>query len=561
MRSLLRWFKKHKTKLIVVSILVAGGYYYVQTDRTAAPVATAVVVEQVGRGDVTSGIETTGEIIAAQKLDLDVYKQTTRIDLVNVVNGGAVATGDVLLAFDASDVLVEVQSSRVGVLEAQLTLQNRQADLSDPNSTLRTLENDIAASRAVIAQAEVDKTRAYRAYLNANLVPIPGNKATENKIPPVISGLYTGNEAGEYQIELYRSNAESNYSYRVSGLETSVASVIFGLPQDVGSDGLEITFPGSLDASDVWIVAVPNVHAPQYVANRETYDQAITDLELRITNAQVAIANNEQEIANILQTDSTQARDTGVARAAAQLAQAREQLSQNFDVVQDQNIVAPFAGTIEGMENVVVGATPTRDTNDPISLGTLISNDFLATFSLSAVDVAKVQVGQLVLVNVTSFPDTPTLFASITEISSLPNSDGVAQYEVQALIAVPDDLPITLREGLLADIEIVEEVATDVVRVPSAAITYENKQAQVRILEDITTEQQATIDRLSIVRTQPDQPLGFMVDVEIGVAGAFYSEVVSGIEPGQYLIIGDTNETESVVTQPGRGGGRPANTQ
>jgi hypothetical protein len=42
------------------------------------------VVEQVGRGDVTSGIETTGEIAVAQKLDLDVYKKISGIDLVNV---------------------------------------------------------------------------------------------------------------------------------------------------------------------------------------------------------------------------------------------------------------------------------------------------------------------------------------------------------------------------------------------------------------------------------------------------------------------------------------------
>jgi hypothetical protein len=305
-------------------------------------------------------------------------------------------------------------------------------------------------------------------------------------------------------------------------------------------------------------VAVPNTYAPEYVANREVYEEAISDLDLLITESRVAIANKEQEIEDLSQTDNVQFRDLGVARAQAELAQAREQLSQNFDVVQEQNIVAPFSGTIEGMENVVVGASPTRDTNDPITLGTLISDDFLATFSLSAVDIAKVEMGQLVLVNVTSFPEAPTLEAMIIEISSLPNSDGVAQYEVQALIIMPDDLPITLREGLLADIEIVEDVANDVLRIPSAAISYENRQAQVRVLTDLTPDQKKTIDTLSIVRKMSDEQVGFMVDIELGVTGAFYSEVKSGLTQGQYLIVGDTDSTESALSERGPRG-RPDN--
>lgn len=554
----MNFIKKQKTKIIVLLGIALIGYWYLQSNKTEEPTLSAVVVEQVERGDVTSGIETTGEIIAAQKLDLDVYKQTARIDAVNVVNGGKVLAGDVLLSFDASDVLVEVESSRVGVVQAELTLENERLDYTDPNTAVRTLENDIIELETAINQAEVDKNRVYRTYLNADLEPIPANKTTENKVRPTISGLYLQNVTGEYIVDVYKSGADSGYSYRVSGLESDTTSVLFGLPTPIGKSGLEINFSVDLNANDSWTVAVPNTYAPEYVANREVYEEEISDLDLLITESRVAIANKEQEIEDLSQTDSVQFRDLGVARAQAELAQAREQLSQNFDVVQEQNIVAPFSGTIEGMENVVVGASPTRDTNDPIALGTLISDDFLVTFSLSAVDVSKVEIGQLVLVNVTSFPEAPTLEAMIIEISSLPNSDGVAQYEVQALVALPDDLPITLREGLLADIEIVEDVANDVLRIPSAAISYENRQAQVRVLTDLTPDQKKTIDTLSIVRKMSDEQVGFMVDIELGVTGAFYSEVKSGLTQGQYLIVGDTDSTESALSERGPRG-RPDN--
>jgi multidrug efflux pump subunit AcrA (membrane-fusion protein) len=554
----MNFLKTHKKKLVSILIIGLAGYWYIQTDRTEISPVTAVVVEQVERGDVTSGIETTGEIVAAQKLDLDVYKQAARIDLVNVVNGGSVAAGDVLFAFDSSDVLVEVQSSRVGVAEAELTLENERSNVSDPNTTVRTLENDIVELEASVVQAKVDKKRAYRVYLNANLEPVPANNSTQDQIRPIISGLYSGETEGQYVIDVYRSGTESGYSFRVSGLETRTVAALIGLPSDLGRLGLDITFANTLQVNDSWIVAVPNVYAPEYVSNREVYEEAMVDLHLLITNASVSIANKQQEIENILQTDSSQFRDLDVARAQAALAQAQEQLSQNFDVVQEQRIDAPFSGTVEGMENVVIGASPTRDTNDPISLGTLISDDFLATFSLSAVDVAKVEIGQLVLVNVTSFPDTPTLQATITEISSLPNSDGVAQYEVQAAITVLDDLSITLREGLLVDIEIVEEVVKNVLRIPSAAVSYENRQAQVRVLTDVTPEQQETIDTLNIVKKDAGQDVGFLVDVEVGVTGAFYSEVVSGLSEGQYLVVGDSDNSESVLTG-GPSRGRPNN--
>ncbi|MFT7507629.1 MAG: multidrug efflux pump subunit AcrA (membrane-fusion protein) [Acidimicrobiales bacterium] len=554
----MNFIKNQKSKIIVLLGVVLFVYWYFQSNRMQEASISSVVVEQVERGDVTSGIETTGKIVAAQKLDLDVYKQIARIDEVNVINGGKIVAGDVLISFDASDVLVEVESSRVGVIQAELTLENEILDYVDPNTAVRTLESDIRTLQTEVSQAEVDKNRVYRTYLNADLEPVPGNKSVEDEIRPTISGLYSQKLTGEYIIDVYRSGTDLGYSYSVSGLESDITSVLLGFPTPIGKYGLEITFEGTPSANDLWKIAVPNTYAPEYVSNLEVYEEAISELDLFIAESQVTIANKEHTIEDLLQNDSTQFRDLGVARARAELAQAREQLSQNFDVVQEQNIVAPFSGTVEGMENVVVGASPTRDTNDPITLGILISDDFLATFSLSAVDIAKVEVGQRVLVSVTSFPEAPTLEAVITEISSLPNSEGVAQYEVQAFITLPSDLPITLREGLLADIEIVEDVANDVLRIPSAAISYENRQAQVRVLADITSQQQETIDTLSIIRNVSGEQVGFTVDVQLGVNGAFYTEVTSGLTQGQYLVVGDTDSTESALSETGPRG-RPNN--
>ena len=197
----------------------------------------------------------------------------------------------------------------------------------------------------------------------------------------------------------------------------------------------------------------------------------------------------------------------------------------------------------------VVGATPTGDTNDTISLGTLISDAFLVNFSLSAVDVAKVAVGQTVLVNITSAPTQAPLEAHITEISSLPESESVAQYKVQALIATTSSSAIKLREGLLADIEVVEKEVTDVIRVPLSALSYENGQPTVMLVSDLTVEQEAELAKLGVVKSTNGTFPSYSVPVEVGITGAFYVEVKSGLTVGQRIIVTNTETDTSVIEQ------------
>ena len=216
------------------------------------------------------------------------------------------------------------------------------------------------------------------------------------------------------------------------------------------------------------------------------------------------------------------------------------------------------------MENVVVGATPTGGTSDTINLGTLISDEFLTTFSLGATDVAKVAVGQKVKVTVTSFSEQPVFEAVITQISSLPESTGVAQYEVQALLTYDrNTAELTLREGMLADIEVVEEEESDALRVPTSAVTYELGQPKVTVVDQLTEEQQQQASRIGIVRTEGLAINTYDVEVEVGIVGQYFVEILNGLNEGDIISVSsltDSNvDDESVVQQagfgPGTGGG------
>lgn len=561
---------KLKWYILITLVATSGLYYYFGMYSTDDSTATGsfYVVKKVERGEVTSGIQTTGEIIAAQKLDIDVYKQLSRIDVVNVQSGSHVEEGDVLLSFDKNDAYVDTQSAKVAVAEAELALQEEQTSATDPSTAIRTKENQIAGYKKTIADSPQDIEDAYKDFLNEDLEVVAHKDraaALGDRTEPVLSGRYVGDQEGTYVIEVYASGAESGYSFRISGLESMTDSVIFDKAVNLGTRGLKITFPDDTKGNDTWIVYVPNNQIATYSETKADYEEIVANLKKTAADAKVNLVNAAQDLEQLKRTDTSSYRDLNIEKAESSLAEARQRLSKNYDVVQDRDIVAPFSGSVEGMENVVAGATPTGGTEDSINLGMLISDEFLTTFTLGATDVAKVTVGQKVKVTVTSFGDQPVFEASITQISSLPDESGVAQYEVQALLNYDKKTAaIVLREGMLADIEIVEQENKDALRVPTAAITYEQGTAKVTVVDSLSEEQQIQVSRMGIIRTDTATPLvTYDVEVKLGITGQYFVEITEGLTEGQIIVSTSKTEsgTDSVVEQarfgPPPEGGQP----
>ncbi|MFT6911266.1 MAG: multidrug efflux pump subunit AcrA (membrane-fusion protein) [Candidatus Paceibacteria bacterium] len=547
----MKLFKKYKKTIIILGslfLLIILIFIIRSGQSNGETVPTFAVVHTVETGIVSSGIEATGTIIAAQKLNLDVYKQQQRIESVNVVNGGSVDAGQNILSFDKSRANVNVQSSQVKISQARLDLNQVQENLNDPDIGIRSLDQQIEDIRISLVQAEEDKIDAYTDFLNTDLALEPVNRNGRGSNIPSVTGYYNNDREGEYQIEVYSSSSDSGHSVRYTGLYSGTETIFMDKPIELADSGIELVFSGDIENTE-WILALPNVYASSYSRNKEDYEEAIVDLGKEIQSLETDLTNALQSRDDESFSDGQDFRSLRVRQAESALSQARVELSENIDVVQDQNIIAPFSGTIEGLENVVVGATPTRDTNDPISFGTLISDDFLVTFSLSAVDVAKTSVGQTVVVDVTSFKNIPSLESTITEISSLPQSDSVAQYEVQALITLPNDSNISLREGLLADIQIVQEEVKDVIRIPKSSVRYEKGKAFVDVLDTLSETQQQDLDTLGIIRSETGEFPSYPLEIVTGIDGVFYTEVISGLDIGTQIITTQNDEETGVVQQ------------
>lgn len=549
----------------VLVVLVTLGYYYFAGSKGSPTVTSAMVVETVAQGTVTTGIQTTGTIRAAEILDLNVYKTTNRIDTVAIQNGAHVEKGQLLFAFDESDVAVDISESQLNLREAQLTLEAQRAKAIDPNTTITTLRNDIAVLEQNITEYKADLRTALRDYLNADLEAVPSAERYSQQVgdtAPTIGGVYTGTEEGEYRIKVYASGAESGLSYTLTGLERGSFEVYLDAKVALGTQGLTITFPATIANRDEWVVAVPNIYAPEHAVNLEEYEEEVTQIKKDLNTAMVTLANKRTQLAQEERTDTTSQRNLDVETAALAIDRAQVDLQRGRDTQDERRIIAAFSGTVEGVENVVVGATPTNDSNDTVNFGSLISDDFLTTFSLSASDVDTVTVGQKVLVTLTSVPDSEPLVAEVTKVSSLPDSSTVAQYEVSARILDTGSSTVRLRDGMLADVEIVREEKQDVVRVPVAALHFSAGKTYVTVVEDLTKEQEQQLARLGIVRTDLSMPTTYEREVTVGLRGSYVAEITDGLTTGERIKVSEnapaTTESAPVVrTGFGAGGGRP----
>lgn len=556
-----RWF------IVAVAVFALGAYYLQNKDTAPQTDTMFLVVNSVEKGEVSSGIQTTGDIVAAEKLNIDVYKQTSRIEAVKVQNGSHVKAGDVLLSFEKSDALVSIQASKTVVAEAALSLENTTRSVSDPNTEIRSLENKIAGLNKTLVDNETEKAEAWETFLNNGLA-IKAHKDRVSSLlsrqEPVLSGKYLGREEGSYTIEVYASAADSGFSFRVSGLEEMVDNVIFGKALALGKRGLKITFPNDTKAGDKWLVSIPDREAATFAKLEENYDRTLANFEKTKEDTLVNLENSEQQLRDLYIKNSVAYKDLSVEKAEASLAEAEQRLAKNYEVIKERDIVAPFSGTMEGMKNVVVGATPTGGSDSTINLGTLISDEFLTKFSLSATDVAKVKVGDKVKVTITSLAEQPNFAAAITQISSLPTGSGVAKYEIQALLDYDRQTSeIILREGMLADIEVVQQEKTDVLRVPVSAVKYEQGQPKVTLVDQLTAEQTAEVTRLGVLRTTKNMVATYDVEVKLGVIGQYFVEIVEGVKEGDLLVGSQLAEstTESAVNNsvfggpPAAGGG------
>jgi len=258
-------------------------------------------------------------------------------------------------------------------------------------------------------------------------------------------------------------------------------------------------------------------------ANLESYEDALSEAdqaleaaiaqeEADILSAEVAVSVYEalllQAEANLAEVEAGP-RDVDLASLEASIESAETALSLAEYNLSEAYITAPVSGVItevyfdEG-ENV----TAAED------FLVMVSDDYQIVANVSETDIAKVDIGDRVVMTLDAFSYDKEFEAEIIEIDPAETVvQGVIYYQITAVFTAED---ADIKPGMTANMDIVTAEVTGVLAVPLRAVKYDGARTYVWMV-DILGET-------------------YEVDVETGVEGSQYVEVVSGLEEGDEVV-------------------------
>ncbi len=437
------------------------------------------VTDQITRGNIKEVVSVSGLIKADSTADLS-FPVTGVVKNILVKEGDNVAAGDVLITLDIASLEAERR-------EAIGNLNIAEADKRELVAGVRSEVRDVTAVGIASAQAELARIikeedekvkNARRALYSSDLEAFPVYKSTSN-IPPTVTGTYTCATSGTYELEMFASGADSGYSYKLSGLETDVASAYTSNPGTLGTCGLRIQFPlGERFGSTDWIIPVPNQNGAAYVTNLNAYELAMEQRNNKVAGAEEALELAEKE--QLLENAAP--RSEALDRANADILKSQARVAAIDALISDRILKAPFDGIITDLN------TKSGETVGTSPIISLVSEEaFEITARIPEIDIAKINVGQLAEV-LFDAATNELLQAKIVFVSPVATEiDGVAYFEAKLQFTDP---PTWLKVGLNADVDIITSEVTDVLRAPKRFVTTEGDKRYMLVRENDTTIKQ-----------------------------------------------------------------------
>lgn len=535
-----------------------GGPNTAATDQTVA----------VERGNIALAVSGNGTVKPARDIDMN-FGTTGTIAEVLVEEGQQVKRGDVLAR------LVTVSLDQQ-ITQAEANLKSAQAELADlkdgPSATdLRDAEAQLSSAQAQLSQ-----------QANGNALPsqISNAQAQLRSAQAELAALKNPTEADLSKARLTVSQAENSLAVtRASAAKTkAVAQLDLDSAANTlrnAQDSLSTTFWNTHNADGTFKKAADEsgyqndvdtynkaLRSEQDAANgvataQLTYDNAVTQEQLDIADATATLANAQAQLDALVKPSAkdlaaAQAKvasavsslnqlttgtgsdiavaqstveqrqsaidaltadptTTKLAAAEATIAQAEASLGQAKLDRANAELIAPFDGIVAAV-NVKAG----QSSNSASPVIYLIDNSsFHVDVQISESDLGKIKLDQAAAVDIDALQGQ-TLQGKVSYIAPNATADqDVTTYLTRVLL---DDTTQPLRAGLSAAVDLVGASAENVLIVPSSAIVQTDSGPQVY--------------------KQNGEGPSILVPVAIGLVGDTYTEVTSGVNEGDMVLLG-----------------------
>jgi len=495
--------------IIIVAVVLSVGVYYLFI-KDGNP---TYILEKVVRGTITQDVSETGSVKGSEKTELG-FRNSGRIKNIYVDVGDEVGAGQSLAQLDTAQLYIELDGDKADLEVAKA--KNRDAGVS--------LESAEQSLEDVMSLAQEDLENAYGdalTLLDNSYLKVYNTYNTVFQIQRDYF-IYSDQEAREVIEEKYKIKGN---------LERTEISVD-NAKSDPQKENIDLTLSkvkGFLEAVSDSLEAVRDAtKSTTYRESVSATDKTSLDTQrTNITNTITDIVNTQQIISTTKITN-----ETNIHSAEASVSELKKQLEENKgssglyqaqidqaqakvrlleDKITEAVLRAPSNGKITNI-NKRKGEV-VQPANSVISF--LSEAPFQIEVDIYEEDIVKVKIGDPVDIDLVSFPDQ-ALEGKVTLIDPAEKIvEGVVYYKVTIdfLEAVKG-----IKPGMTADITIITNKKENVLVIPKGTVKKINGKNIVQVFKDGEIEER---------------------EIEIGLEGDDFIEVISGLEEGEEVFVGE----------------------
>ncbi|KXK25419.1 MAG: secretion protein HlyD family protein [Chloroflexi bacterium OLB15] len=491
----------------IIGIVFLGARTYIQ-QRDVAELEnnTANILDQavVERGDLEVTVGGTGSVRPAREVPL-MFEAPGVVGEILVSEGDFVAAGEVIARLETVELESALASAQIA-LDAQqiafdaLTAPPREADISVAQAAVDSAQAALYAAYATAPssqqieisrlQTELSRNRLWQAQLQRDLLAQSGGVGIN------ISGLIP--ESVDVPEDILNS-------------VNSALSGAFNMPTGTGQN----TTAGLNQAEFGVEIADANFLADsQRTANMGS-----------VASAQAALANAQANLDRLLNGAS----EIDLQIAAAGLRQAQLAVQEAQLALDRTQIIAPFDGTIAEINLTVNEPPPSDGLSSPVLM--IDTSEYQIDFAIDETDIVNLAVGQSVQLRFDAIPDT-TLTGRITRINPTPSIRGqLVSFPVRVTID-PTEAPVRL--GMSATAAILVDQLEDALILPNRFIRIDR----------------ATQDAFVTIELSPGRYEE--IPVEIGLRNETESQIVSGLNEGDRVVLVPRGSFDPIAQQTGQ---------
>ncbi len=543
-----QWLRK-PVVIVIIVIVVALAVFLVSRAGSAEVTTTKSNVATVTRGDLTTLVSGSSNIVAEQTVSLS-FQSTGIVNTIAVQEGASVKKGQVLAAIDARDLEYQVASAKASYDSAKAKLDQLTSG-TGRSSELTSAQASVTSAAAQLASAQ-EKLASLKNPTRDKI------SAAQLKVQQAETSLQTtrdSNSATKTKAELDMAKAsesliqaQSKYGvakYNWDWIERNNTDPSTG--RGPISDASKNSYRDSLvQAESALRTAEQNVQAAQItfdntkaaeIANVAQAEAALSDAKLQLSTllkptaadisaAEASVRQSEASLESAkasLDKIVTPGTQTDIVIQQAAVTQAESSYNQTKLKLENASLTAPFDGIVSNV-NMTVGQSSSGGTIE------IIDRDPMhIDVKFGETDIVYIKVGQSARLSIDALPDWQQT-GTVTSISPVADtSSGIVSYEAR-IDFVDSDARVLI--GMTAIVELITAEKKGVLLIPNSAILPKGSGRVVQVPDGENTTKE--------------------VDITIGMSDGIQTEVLTGLTEGQAII-----STPLTNTPQGGFGGRP----